>query len=54
MALSNSEFKKVRTDIRQFSSNVVVLSVGIVAVHPSLENGLTRFSMFVVILKPYI
>ena len=73
MALSNSEIyrhKAVLKSEKSFSSNVVVLSVGIVAVHPyrqyiSLTNGLIRQhkcslikfntpAMFVVILKPSI
>lgn len=73
MALSNSEIyrhKAVLKSEKSFSSNVVVLSVGIVAVHPYrqyifLTNGLIRQhkcslikfntpAMFVVILKPSI
>ena len=73
MALSNSEIyrhKAVLKSEKSFSSNVVVLSVGIVAVHPyrqyiSLTNGLIRQhkcslikfntpAMFVVILTPSI
>lgn len=73
MALSNSEIyrhKAVLKREKSFSSNVVVLSVGIVAVHLyrqyiSLTNGLIRQhkcslikfntpAMFVVILKPSI
>ena len=73
MALSNSEIyrhKAVLKSEKSFSSNIVVLSVGIVAVHPyrqyiSLTNGLIRQhkcslikfntpAMFVVILKPSI